>query len=79
MAKAKSASVTLTKTEIDALRTTAGQMEDDLTYYNFMPKPEYKAFCKAYETGMAKLHAAFNELDKKTKHEKIFPLPRKSI
>jgi hypothetical protein len=44
----RKARISFTKAEIEALHSTADQMSDDLEYYNFMPKKEFAAFCKAY-------------------------------
>jgi len=47
--------INLTKLEADALWSTAGQMTDEMDYYNFMPRAKFKKFCAAYESGMEKL------------------------
>ncbi len=50
--------VSLTESELDALISTASQMENDMDYYDFMPKKKHDAFIKAYDNAMEKLRKA---------------------
>ena len=58
--------ISFTIAEVTALLYTSDQMKDELSYYKFMEKDEFKAFCKGYNTGITKLKKALPEIEKNT-------------
>lgn len=65
--------INLTRLEIEILLNTAGQMADNMDYFNFQPKALFKKHKQAYKSGMDKLLKTYkynkeiNKIRKKVK------------
>jgi hypothetical protein len=69
--------VELTYAEIDALLKTAGQMEDDLSYYNFIPQPYRRILLQGYGTAREKLASAKQQLHRPRSADKGYKTPER--
>ncbi len=61
-AKRKNVNVSFTLSEIHAILETSINMKDDLDYFDFKPKKEFKLFCNAYFSAINKLIEAKDKL-----------------